>query len=156
MAEASFLQTTAEVSVAFAGFISIFLVLATRNGRFSPEDSLSIRLIVISSVAPVFYAALPLILGSLGVFGVDLWRISSILVGLAGVGITAYFLPQLLALSSGESLGLMLAVVSLLCLFANAVGWPWPPSGGLYLLAIWLVVALAGGYFVALIFRRVL
>jgi hypothetical protein len=54
LTDSSFLETTAEVSVAFAGFIGIFLVLATREGRFPPADAWPIRLIVICSVAPVF------------------------------------------------------------------------------------------------------
>ena len=160
MPESSFLETTAEVSVAFAGFISIFLVLATRDGRFSSADSLRIRVIVLCSVVPVFYAALPLVLNSLGVSGAMLWRISSGTIGLAGAVITAYVVPQRRALSLAErpstTYGLLLAVVALLCLLANALGWPWAPSGGLYLLAVWLVVAIAGANFVALILRKVL
>ena len=93
MDESSLLETTAEVSVAFAGFIGIFLVLATRDGRFPPADALSIRLIVICSVAPVFYAAVPLVLSSLGVSGPMLWRISSGAIGLAGVAFTAQSTP---------------------------------------------------------------
>ena len=62
MTESSFLETTADVAVAFAGFIGVFLVLARRDGRFSADDSLTIRVIVASSVEPVFYSALPLVL----------------------------------------------------------------------------------------------
>ncbi len=160
MIESSFLETTAEVSVAFAGFIGIFLVLATRDGRFPPADSLSIRVIVICSVAPVFYAAVPLVLNSLGVSGATLWRISSGTIGLAGAAITAYLVPQLRALPAAERpspiYGWLLAVVAIIFCLANAVGWPWPPSGGLYLLAVWLVIAIAGSNFVALILRKVL
>ena len=57
MEESSLLETTAEVSVAFAGFIGIFLVLAARDGRFPPTESFQIRLIVLCSIAPVFGGA---------------------------------------------------------------------------------------------------
>ena len=102
MNESSLLETTAEVAVAFAGFIGIFLVLTTRDDRFAPGDSLSIRAIVLASVVPVFYCAVPLVLHSLGVSGAMLWRMSSGIIGLAGSAIIAYMVPQLLALSPAE------------------------------------------------------
>ena len=161
--ESSFLETTAEVSVAFAGFIGIFLVLATRDGRFAPLDSISIRAIVLTSVASVFYSAVPLILHSLGVSGDTLWRISSGTIGLFGAAVvTANVVPQLLALPPAERpiarnlASVSLAILALLCCLANALGWPWVPSGGLYLLTVWLVIAIAAINFVVLIFRKVL
>ena len=160
MDESSILETTAEVSVAFAGFIGIFLVLATRDGRFPAVDSFSIRLIVICSVAPVFYAAVPLVLNSLGVSGAMLWRISSSTIGLAGIAIGAYMLPQLRALPPGEgrdlNYGFVFSVLAVLSCLANALGWPWVPSGGSYLVTVWSIVAVAAGNFVELIFRKVL
>ena len=160
MTESSFLETTAEVSVAFAGFIGIFLVLATRDGRFRPGEGWSIRLIVICSVAPVFYAALPLILGSLGLTGELLWRSSSIAIGLAGIAIAAYLVSPLRALPAGEgrhfNYGALFGLLAIASCVANAVGWPWAPSGGLYLVTVWSVVAIAAGNFVELIFRKVL
>jgi hypothetical protein len=156
----SLLQTTAEVSVAFTGFIGIFLVLATRDGRFPPGDSWTIRLIVICSVAPVFYAVLPLIFESMGLSGAMLWRISSIAIGLAGFLIAVYMAPIMRSLPVGEgrnvNYGFWLAGVASLSCAANALGWPRPPSGGLYLLTLWSIVGIAAGNFVGLIFRKVL
>ncbi len=160
MDESSILETTAEVSVAFAGFIGIFLVLATRDGRFQPVEAWGIRLIVICSVAPVFYSAVPLVLNSLGISGSMLWRISSSAIGLSGVAIAPYMARQMRALPPGEgrTLNLMfwLGVVAVLCVLANALGWPWAPSGGLYLLTVWSIIGIAAGNFVELIFRKVL
>jgi hypothetical protein len=76
LVDLSSFETSAEVAVAFAGFISIFLVLAARDGRFAAHDSLAIRTIVVASVAAVFYAFLPVILDSLEISGSTLWRIS--------------------------------------------------------------------------------
>ena len=100
--ESSLLETTAEVAVALAGFISIFLVLASRDGRFPPETSLSIRTIVLGSVTPVFLCAVPLVLYSLGVSAATLWRISSGIMLLAGVAISAYLGFRLRELPSAE------------------------------------------------------
>ncbi len=100
MDESSLLETTAEISVAFAGFIGIFLALAARDGRFPPAESFQIRLIVICSIAPVFLGVLPLLL--------------------------------------------------------DLLGWPWEPSGGLYLVSVWSIVGVAAGNFVELLFRKLL
>ena len=53
-------------------------------------------------------------------------------------------------------LHVVLGAVFCLCLIANALAWPWAPSGGIYLLAIWANLATAGSTFVSLIFERVL
>ena len=49
-----------------------------------------------------------------------------------------------------------LAVIAFVGAIANVVGWPMPPSGGLYLLTVWSIVGIAAGNFVALIFNKVL
>lgn len=160
MEEASLLETTAEVSVAFAGFIGIFLVLAARDGRFPPAESFAIRLIVICSVAPVFFAVLPLILDSLGLSGAMLWRTSAILVGFACGGLVVHMARQLRSLEAGEgrslNYGFVLGLVAVLSWLANLAGWPAAPSGGLYLLMVWSIVGIAGGNFVELLFRKLL
>ena len=120
----------------------------------------SIRLIVICSIAPVFFAALPLVLDALGLSGALLWRISSIALGLAGVAITTYMVRKVRVLPGreGRSLnyGFWLAVVAFLSCLANALGWPWASSGGMYLLSVWSVVGIAAGNFVQLLFRKLL
>jgi hypothetical protein len=158
--ESSLLETTAEVSVAFTGFIGIFLVLATRDGRFQPVEAWGIRLIVICSIAPVFYAVVPLVLHSLGVSGTVLWRVSSVTIGLSFVSVLPYLLRKMRELPPGEgrSLNLMfwLGMIAILSCVANTVGWPWAPSGGVYLLTVWSIVGIAAGNFVQLIFSKVL
>ena len=125
-----------------------------------PRTPILSALIVVCSVAPVFYSAVPLILNSLGLSGTVLWRVSSGVVGLVGIILVANSMPRLVSLPTAErrfpNLGLVLAIAALVCLFANAAGWPWEPSGGLHLLAIWLVIAIAGTSFVRLILGRVL
>ena len=102
MDESSLLELTAEVSIAITGFISIFLVLAARDGRLLPVDAFTIRLIVICSFGPVFYAALPLVLNSLGLSGAVLWRSSSSAIGVAAIVIAVYMARQLRSLEPGE------------------------------------------------------
>jgi hypothetical protein len=163
--EASVLETTAEVAVAFAGFIGIVLILASRDDRFPVRDSLQIRVIVVSSVTPVFYAAVPLVLFFLGVSGSVLWRTSSGLAAVAGATLTAHLVPQLRVVPPAERpsmkspnsvIAWALTVIAMACWLANALAWPWVPSGGMHLLAVWSVLGIAGVNFVALIYRKVL
>jgi hypothetical protein len=158
--ESSLLETTAEVSVAFTGFIGIFLVLAARDGRFPAADSFAIRLIVICSIAPVFFAALPLLLYSLGLSGTTLWRVSSLATALAGAWGVASLVRQLRSLEAGEgrslNYGFVFGIIAALSFVVNAVGWPWEPSGGVFLVGVWSVVGIAGGNFVELLFRKLL
>ena len=165
MTESSLLEMTAEVSVAFAGFIGIFLVLSARDGRFPGSDALVIRSIVINSVGPVFYAALPLILHTMGVSGAILWRISSVVVGLTAAVGAAFIVRQVQTVPvpdrepflGFESLtSLAFGALMFLPHLGNALAWPWAPSGGPYILAVWSVVAIAAISFVGLIFRKVL
>lgn len=146
--------------MAFTGFIGIFLVLAAREGRFVPADSFVIRLIVICSIGPVFFAVLPLVLDLLGLSGPWLWRISSMAVLAAASVAVVYLARQVRALESGEgralNYGFMLAMLAAFSGVANAVGWPWAPNGGLYLVTVWSLVGVAGGNFVELLFRKVL
>jgi len=160
MSEASLLETTAEVSVAFTGFIGIFLVLAARDGRFAAGDAFMIRLIVICSIFPVFFAALPLVLHALGMAGAPLWRLASGVIAVADAVIVAYFVREARRLAPGEgralNYGFVLWLTATLSCALNLVGWPWAPGGGLYLLTVWSIVGIAGGNFVELLFRKVL
>jgi len=160
MDESSLLETTAEVSVAFTGFIGIFLVLAAREGRFAPGDAFVIRLIVICSIGPVFFSVLPLVLYGLGLSGTPLWRISTTGIALTGVAAIVHLARQLRTLERGEgralNYGVLLWVIAATSCVTNAVGWPWAPSGGMYLLTVWSIVGIAGGNFVELLFRKIL
>ena len=160
MNDASLLELTAEVSIAITGFISIFLVLAARDGRLLPVDAFTIRIIVICSIAPVFYAVLPLLLNSLGVSAPLLWRGSSIAIGLASILIGVYMARQLRFLEPGEGRklnhGFVLGVIAASCCLVNSFGWPWESSGGLYLVTLWAVAGIAVGNFVDLLFTKLL
>lgn len=160
MNESSLLQTTAEVSVAFTGFIGIFLVLAARDGRFPPGDSFVIRLIVICSIGPVFFAVLPLVLNGLGLSGAPLWRLSSGTIAVTEVVAITHLVRQVRSLETDEgralNYGFVLWLLATASCLVNLVGWPWSPNGGLYLLAVWAIVGIAGGNFVELLFRKIL
>jgi hypothetical protein len=160
MDEFSFLETTAEISVAFTGFIGIFLVLAEREGKFLALEVYAVRLVVLCSVSPVFFSAFPLILSSLGVSGPVLWRISSIFVAASLILGALYLVRRLKLLEHGEgrtlNYGFVFGLLAALSCLANLVGWPREPSSGLYLVTVWSIVGVAAGNFVELLFKRLL
>ena len=90
----SFLETTAEISITFAGFTSLFFVLARRDGSLAPEIAVLIRFILLGSIISLFLAALPLIVSGLGVMGATLWRASSGSTLAAGVGMGLFAASQ--------------------------------------------------------------
>jgi hypothetical protein len=117
-----------------------------------------IRLVIISSIGCLFFAALPLVLAGLSISGPMLWRISSATCLVVGVGVPIFIVRRrahlrrtiLLPVASSLNAAMVLALV------ANVVGWPNPPNGGVYLAAIWLVLVIGSINFIDLVFNRVL
>ena len=158
----SFLETTAEISIAIAGFVSVFLVLARRDGSFPPEHALTIRSNLMTSIGCLFFAAIPLILAGLGVAGETLWRLSSAAFLLAHSGISLYMgvnrrrLPTAVQGTIFARIAWSLAVLTILGLAFNVAGWPASPNGGVYLLTVWFTLGIASVNFLDLVFRGVL
>ena len=154
----SFLETTAEISITFAGFVSIFVVLARRDGSFDPGVALLIRLVIFSSIGCLFFAALPLVLAGLSISGPKLWRISSAAFLVVGFAVPIYLVPRRVHLQRTVlvPVAVSLNAAMVLALVANLVGWPNPPNGGVYLAAVWLVLALGSINFIDLVFNRVI
>ena len=165
MTGTSLFETTAEISVAFAGFIGVFLALAARENRLAGIEAVSVQTIVVGSIVPIFYSFLPLVLDYLGLTGPSLWRLASGVTATFSILITFGMMRPVLALPRPDRRPLRSPVsavsagsgaTSMLLLLCNCLGWPWEPSGGVYLVAVWLVVIIAATHFVALIFRHVL
>lgn len=157
----SFLETTAEISIAFAGFISIFFVLARRDGPLAAEIAVLVRFILLGGLVGLFLAALPLILSALGVAESALWRAASGVVLTSSVGMGAFAARQRRGLRDRDvtafvRLAWLLATLSSLASLANILGWPMPPNGGIYLASIWLQLAITSVNLVDLVFRGAL
>jgi len=158
----SFLETTAEISIAIAGFVSVFLVLARRDGSFPPEHALTIRSNLLSSVGCLYFAATPLVVAGLGLAGPALWRFSSAVFLLAHGGIAFYMavnrrkLPSAVQGTVFARIAWVLATLALVCLVSNVAGWPLSPNPGVYLLAVWFTLGIASVNFLDLVLRGVL
>ncbi|MDJ0853014.1 MAG: hypothetical protein QNK04_31975 [Myxococcota bacterium] len=154
----STLETTAEISVAFAGFISLFLLLARRDGSLAAEIAVLIRFILLGSIASLFLSAFPLVASALGIAGGSLWRTASCVGLTAGLAMGVFAATQRRGLENREVTGFVLlawalASLSGMVFVSNIAGWPLPPNGALYLGAIWLTLAIAAVNLVDLVFR---
>lgn len=158
MAALSFLETSAEIAATLAGLISIFLVLARRDGSFEPAVAFLIRLVVIGSIGSMFFAAVPLVLANLGLNGHDLWRSSSAVMLAACVAVSVYVARNrsLIRRNVLVPVAVFFNVTVLVTLICNVSGWPAPPSGGVYLLSVWLIVGIVSLNFVDLVFHELL
>ena len=158
----SFLETTAEISITFAGFVSIFLILARRDGSFSPEFTLTIHSILMASIGCMCFAAVPLVLAALGVAGAALWRLPSAALMLTFGGLAFYMatnrrkLPATVRGTAFARIAWSLAALTMIALVSNVAGWPLSPNPGVYLLAVWLQLGIASVNFLDLVFRGVL
>ena len=158
----SFLETTAEIAITFAGFVSLFVVLARRDGSFSPDVALTIRLILLSSISSLFFAALALILAAVGLTAPELWRLASAVFLLVASGIGYFGISNLRRLPPEDQntifawVGHSLGGIAALAAVANTVGWPFPPSPGIYLVSVWLMLGIASLNLLNLVFRHVL
>ena len=94
MPEADILLTTAEVAVAFAGFASLVTILGRRSAQVDPRIiALRFRGMLTNSLLVVAFSMIPLVLFRYGLGEVVVWRLSSILLALAGgINFLALFL----------------------------------------------------------------
>ena len=155
----SFLETTAEISIAFAGFVSVFFVLARRDGSFAPAVAMSIRLVLFAGVFCMFAAALPLILAASGLSGTALWRSCSSVFLVSHAMVSVYALRQLglfrvPGLKRYVNVTLLLSALAFVFPLSNVVGWPLLPNGGLYLAMVWLILGLGAANFLGLVLNR--
>ena len=154
----SSLETTAEIAVAFAGFISIFLVLARREGSIASEVATLIRFILLGSVCVLFTAFVPLVAAGIGLSGTSLWRAASCFALAVGFGMGLFGANQRRSLSDREvTIFVRVAWISIslgaLAHLANISGWPISPNGGTYLAGIWLYLAISSTNLIDLVFR---
>ncbi len=159
------LALIAELGVAFAGFLAIFLIFARREGRFSPADSLRVRSIIVSSLSAVFLALVPLVMNLYGLEGVILWRTASILALAVGavmslhVGRRQYALPPEERAAVGfvhSNIAWSLVLLSGVLLISNILGLFREPSAAPYMAALVCALGIATSNFVTIAFHRLL
>ncbi len=153
MPEVDILLTTAEVAVAFAGFASLVTILGRRSSQVDPRIiALRFRGMLTNSLLVVAFSMIPLVLFRYGLSESVVWRLSSVLLALAG-GIN--FLALLrrgrsLLTGAGPISSVRLAATSGLFVLAevilvlNAFGVTEPIASAAYLTGLLSFLAIAG------------
>lgn len=67
----------AEVSAALVGFVALFLVLVRGDERFSPEDALRIRVLILVGFTVIAMALLPIVIAQNNLNEIAIWHSSS-------------------------------------------------------------------------------
>lgn len=144
------LLTIAEVAVAFAGFASIVSVLGRRSDRdISRFNRAALRGMIFCSLAVVFCAFAPLVPLRFGLESLLAWRLSSLFLLAVSVALFLAGLQDGRRLrQAGVPLGMrlsaaipLIAVAALAAAAAAGLGGKTP---ALYLLALLLLLAIAG------------
>ncbi len=85
MPEVDILLTTAELAVAFAGFASLVTILGRKYSRVDPRIvAMRFRGMLTNSLLVVPFSIIPLVLFRYGLSETVVWRLSSVLLALAG------------------------------------------------------------------------
>lgn len=132
----------AQLGLGFAGFSGIALALATRHLQFEQSDHALVRFLIFNALAVAGLAVLPVIGGLLEAPAPVIWRICSAIhvVGAVAVawplfGPRSFLSPSLFRWSMRANL-LVCSVLQ----FRNATGRFFDPSGGVFFLAIFLIL----------------
>ena len=160
------LALVAEIGIAVAGFLSIFLVLAEREGRLSSIDKDQILTVVSIGFMTTFNSLTPLVLDRLALDPAVIWRGASGVSLLLSIPNAVYFnLPDKRRQAAAEAVSIQRIIVSqylmptiallVLPLLLGIVFGAFAVSApGVYLLTIVLGLGAAAMSFMSLVFDR--
>ena len=157
MDPASTLIGLSEISLALAGFAAIVLVLGTNGVTIEPEHAANVRIMVLNAVGTAFFCLAGVAVLALEVAAPFAWRLMSA-AGLFTL-IAGSAMNYLLFLRHLEAPDLRsaivwwsLAVAAGAIQLVNALGVLGPPSFGLFLLGLVVLLSQAGAHFVHMVF----
>ncbi len=152
----------AELGIAYAGFLAIFLAFTRQQGAFSAPDEVRVRAMILSSFLAVFGAVAPL---SLVLFSIPeplLWRLAG--AGLLVAQLLVYWnvaKRQLsmkpedrLQMRSDSVFAWFLATSASILLVVNASGLVSQPSAHLHVLSVVCTLGVGTTAFVSIAFQR--
>ncbi|MEE9380039.1 MAG: hypothetical protein V3V03_01410 [Hyphomonadaceae bacterium] len=162
MQEEELLIGISQLGIGFAGFISIFMVFARRDGTFSAPDSIFVRAIIVSSFLIAAGALTPLVVAGFELSTPNIWRYSAISVLVISAVPTTNSVRKQVSLSSEDRAqigtlfsilvwSLAAAIVVLYGLVAFGIG-----GGPLYILSLALNIGLVMVTFATFALRRLL
>ena len=132
----------AQIGITFAGFATILMALReSRGGGMSKFHLWVAKSYIQSGLVTAMNAMLAPLLFGLGLSEPATWQATSLLVGIPALGML-FLAPsqwrQNTAMAIPMRLNIQIALGILIngALLFNAVGWSWPPGGGLIMLAV--------------------
>ena len=143
------LQTTAEVSVALAGFTGVVAAFGQRRGQWTPTDTLRFRAMLTTSLAALVFSILPFAVHHMGAGLAATWTTSSALLASIMVImllVNTHWVRQLEALTDSSFsmpvsfLAYSLVTAAIVCLLLNALGIGFDRTFGPYFLALCCVL----------------
>jgi hypothetical protein len=154
-----FLQTLAELSIAFAGFSSIVVIFRRREAdEWTPEDAFRYRTMLLMSLAALFYSLLPAGIHYWEVPDAVVWRSSSAVLSIFLAFVSVSGLPIALRFAREGRISLGIALIAALFLFGalltqgfNLFGSPKP---GPYITGVLVILASAGLSFFRLVYIK--
>ncbi len=134
------------------------MILGRREGVLPPENAYIMRFMVANSLGAALLAMLAFVLHRLHVPEPLLWRVCSGIYLVFAAGFIVLSVVQERSLRKTEGMKLptpifwLAANLSHAVQLSNCVGFPWAPSEGMFLLGLYLLLALSAAQFVSLLF----
>ena len=158
------LLTVAELAIGIAGFSAVVAAFAHRGG-LQARDIDRFRILVTSAGAAIILAFVPSLLSGLGLSDVALWRTSSGLMVIAGLGGMIPFLMRVLSerrnldqesrISSGVAVAIAApSVANAFIQAGNALAVFWVPSRAPFLFGVLVWLWSAGAMFIDIVANR--
>ena len=159
------LSIFAEVSAALVGFVALFLVLVRREERFSPEDGLRIRVLILIGFIGVTMSLLPIVIAQNNFDETTTWRLSSIIFLSALVVQACYVAVRHFQLPISSRMNIPgwsllvawgFAMVAMLLLLGNVGSLNWFAPSFAYTAAILLILGAGATNFFTIAIQRLL
>jgi hypothetical protein len=139
---ASYFYTLAQVGITFSGFAALLVAVRQMRGSgMGPFHLWVARSYVQSGMVTAVNALLAPLIFSLGVEERATWQITSAFVAVQSIVLIS-LVPRQWHLATGRPMQLRvkvhmsLGILINIALLLNAIGWPYPPMGGVVMLAI--------------------
>ncbi len=155
----------AEVSTALVGFVALFLAFVSREERFSPEDGLRTRVLILTGFVGIAMSLIPIIFSENNLDDHVNWRLSSIVflgtvLVLAGyVAVRHFQLPRESRKNIplwNLALGWFFALTAILLLSSNVLVANWVEPSFAYTASILLVLGIGATNFFTIAVQKLL
>jgi hypothetical protein len=156
----------AELALGISGFSGVVVALGTSLGNWPEVDRLRLAALLAAGVGALFLVLIALLLIMLGIDADRVWRISSILMSVHGIGVMFTIVPRAWAITrtttgmkSPYSVAVFIPIVITLCIniivqLMNATGILNGDPFGIFFAGLVILLLISGAQFLRLLFVR--